>query len=76
MTRRDAGVFLWAVAGMLALWSGLSGLEHDITRAVIASRYRSVMSSGVDRTEMLWASMILLSLILVATGVLPPPPLR
>jgi hypothetical protein len=70
MTRRDAGVFLWAVAGMLALWSGLSGLEHDITRAVIASRYRSVMGSGADRTEMLWASMILLSLILVATGVL------
>ena len=70
MARRDAGVFLWAVAGMLALWSGLSGLEHDITRAVIASRYRSVMSSEVDRSEMLWASMILLNLILVATGVL------
>jgi sterol desaturase/sphingolipid hydroxylase (fatty acid hydroxylase superfamily) len=70
MTRRDAGVFLWAVTGMLALWTGLSGLEHDITRAVLASRYGSVMSSGVDRTEMLRASTILLNLILAATGVL------
>jgi len=70
MTRRDAGVFLWAVAGMLALWTGISGLEHDITRAVLVSRYSSVMSSGVDRTEMLRASTILLNLILAATGVL------
>src|SRR5437588_9420886 len=71
MTRRDAGVVLWAAAGLFAIWSGASGLlVTDFAVALSPATYRSVMSGGRDIVRMLLASMVLLSLFRLGAGVL------
>ncbi len=71
MTRHDAGVVLWAAAGLFAIWSGASGLfVTNFALALSPATYRSVMSGGPDVVRMLLASMVLLSLMRLAAGVL------
>jgi hypothetical protein len=70
MTRRDAGVVLWATAGLFSIWYGASGLVEDLRVALSTDIYRSVMSTGANPMRVALVSMALLSLLRLAAGFL------